>query len=276
MSTPTDQPAPTTIVFIHGLWMTPLSWEHWIARYEALGYTVIAPSWPGFEKSVDELNRDHSTITPVTAGKVLDHYETIIRALDAPPIIIGHSFGGGFTEILLDRGLGAAGVAIAPAPLRGIRELPLSVLRAASPVLGNPLNYRKAVPLNEKQFRYAFGNTVSEAENKAAWERYAVPAASKVLFAGAAANLLPGTPLKVDWKKADRAPLLLVGGGQDHIVPSKLVAHAARLYGKGTAVTEFKNYPERSHLTVGEPGWEAVADHAIQWVQAKVGGPVAA
>jgi alpha-beta hydrolase superfamily lysophospholipase len=274
----TDQPAPDTVVFIHGLWMTPRSWEHWVTRFEGLGYKTIAPSWPGFEGEVEDLRSGNgSTIKGVTAGDVIGHYESIVKALDRPPILVGHSFGGAFVQILLDKGLGAAGVAVDPAPLRGIRDLPISTLRSSFGVLGNPLNFGKAVPFTKSQFKYAFGNTVSQAESDAAWERYAVPAASKVLFEGAAANINPKTPLQVDWKKSDRAPLLLLGGGDDHVVPAKVTKKTAAKYAKGsTAVTEYKEYPARSHWTAGEPGWEAVADHAIEWVQARVGAPVAA
>lgn len=264
---------PDTLVFIHGLWMTPLSWEHWMTWFESRGWKVIAPAWPGFDRPVEELRADHSVIKDVTASQVLDHYEGIIRALDRPPVIIGHSFGGAFAQILVSRGLGAAGVSIAPAPVKGIFDLPISTLRASFPVLGNPLNFRKAVPLNEKQFKYAFGNTLTEADSKAAWERYAVPAASKVLFGGAAGNL-PGSPLTVDWKSTSRAPLFLLGGGQDHVVPGKVTDHNARKY-SGSRV-DFKLYPERSHFTVGEAGWESVAEDVAGWLEDVVGGPKAA
>ncbi|MBO9534005.1 MAG: alpha/beta hydrolase [Solirubrobacteraceae bacterium] len=262
---------PDTIVFIHGLWMTPLSWGQWQEWFAAKGWNVIAPAWPGFDRPVAELNADHSVIKDVTAGQILDHYEAIIRGLDKPPVIIGHSFGGAFTQVLISRGLGAAGVPIHSAPVRGIRDLPLATLKSSFPVLGNPLNVRKAVPLNESQFKYAFGNTLSDADSKAAWEQFAVPAASKVLFQGAIANAYPGTPFKVDWKSEERAPLFLLGGGQDHVVPGKVSQHNASKY--SGARVDFKLYEERSHFTVGEPGWEAVIDDVSSWIGDVVGGP---
>jgi pimeloyl-ACP methyl ester carboxylesterase len=274
----TDSAAPDTVLFIHGLWMTSRSWEHWITRYEALGYKTIAPSWPGFEGEVETLRAgDGSTIKGVTISQIVEHYEGVIKALAKPPILIGHSFGGAFVQILLSKGLGAAGVGVDAAQLRGIPDLPFSTLKSSFGVLGNPLNFGKAVPFTKGQFKYAFGNTVSQAESDAAWERYAVPAASKVLFEGAAANLNPKTPLQVDWKKTDRAPLLLIGGGSDHVVPAKISKKMADKYSKSsTAVTAYKEFEGRSHWTAGEPGWEAVADYAIEWVQQQVGAPAQA
>lgn len=273
MSTQTSTTAPDTIVFVHGLWMTPLSWEGWAARFEALGYRVITPAWPGFDQPVEALREDGTAIKGVGITDILDHYTAIIEALDSPPILIGHSFGGAFVQVLMSRGLGAAGVAVDSGTVRGIPDLPFSTIRSAFGVLGNPLNYGKAVPFSKGQFRYAFGNTLTPEASDAAWERYAVPAASKVLFQGAAANVLPNTPLKVDFKKDDRGPLLLIGGGRDHVVPAKVNEKNAKKYSGSKPITEFKAFPERSHFTVGEPGWEAVADFAIEWVQAQVGVP---
>lgn len=266
--------APDTIVFIHGLWMTPKSWEGWQARYEQLGYRTIAPAWPGFEgKTPQELRADPSSIAGTSASDVLAHFEGVIKALSAPPIIIGHSFGGAFTQALLSRGYGAAGVAVDSGTVKGIPDLPLSTIRSAFGVLGNPLNYGKAVPFTPKQFKYAFGNTLSEADSQAAWEQYAVPAASKVLFAGAAANLPGSGPFAIDFKKADRAPLLFIAGGDDHVVPAKVNRKNAAKY---APPADFKLFEGRSHFTAGEPGWEAVADYAIAWVRDKVGAPVMA
>jgi pimeloyl-ACP methyl ester carboxylesterase len=256
---------PDTVVLIHGLWMTPKSWENWIERYESRGYTVIAPAWPGLDRDVEELRRDPSKLSHLDIEQILGHYERIIRELDTPPIIIGHSFGGTFAQVLNDRGLGAATVSIDGSTIRGVRDLPFSTLKSAFHVLGNPLNRGKGVPFNEKHFRYAFGNTLSEEDSRAAWERYAVPAAARVLFQGAMANLDPRTPLKVDFEKDDRAPLLFIGGGKDHVVPAKVSRKMAAKYGRSNAVTEYKEFAERSHFTAGEPGWEQVADYALSW-----------
>ena len=264
---------PAPIVLIHGLWMTPLSWEHWSARFGERGHQVLAPAWPGFDADVPALNADPSQVAGLGIARILDHYEAVIRALDEPPIIMGHSFGGLFTTILLDRGLGAAGVSVDGAPGKGILGLPISTLRSSFPVLGNPLNRGKATALTHDQFHYAFTNTISEADSKVAYERYAVPAANQVLFEGAAANFSPHTAAKVDYANSSRAPLLLLAGGQDHVVPAKTTHAIAKKYEKSNAVTELKDYPSRSHFTVGEPGWEQVADHALDWaVQHAAGG----
>jgi pimeloyl-ACP methyl ester carboxylesterase len=256
------------VVLIHGLWMTPDSWEGWRQRYEAKGHEVHAPAWPGLEgRSVEELNRDPEPLTQMNVAKVVDHYDGIIRGLGAPPIIIGHSFGGAFTQLLLDRGLGAAGVALHPAQVRGVFRLPLTTLKAASPVLANPLNRGKAVPFTPKQFHYAFANTLSEEESQAAYDRYHVPCAARILFQGANANLNPRSPLKVDFSNGDRAPLLIIGGTADHIVPAAVNRENHRRY-KSSAVTEYREHEGRSHFTAGSPGWEQVADDALEWALA--------
>ena len=260
-----DRAAPDTIVLIHGLWMTPLSWEHWIDRYRARGYRVLAPSWPGMEGDIAELRRDPSPIARLGADEIVDHYERIIRELEHPPIIMGHSFGGAFVQILLDRGLGAAAVAIDAATVRGVLPLPFSTIRSAWPILRNPANLHRAVALTPEQFHYAFTNTLSAQESAKAYQRYHVPGAGRVLFQGALANLNPHTVFRVDFFRDDRAPLLFVAGGKDHIVPAWLNKVNARLYDKSRAVTAYKEYPNRSHFTVGQHGWEEVADYALDW-----------
>jgi len=257
---------PDTVVLIHGLFMTALSWEHGVSRYTDRGYRVIASSWPGMD-DIEALRRDPTVVENLGIAEIVDHYEALIRELDAPPIIIGHSFGGAFTEILLDRGLGAAGVAIDAAAVRGILKLPLSQLRAGFPVLKNPTNYHKAVELTPEQFRYAFTNTLSEADSNAAYERYAAPGPGRVLFQGALANFNPHSPDAVDFKR-DRAPLLLIAGGADHLVPAVIDKSTADHYAKSGAFTEYKLFPDRSHWTIAEPGWEEVADYALGWAAA--------
>lgn len=252
-----------TIVLIHGLWMTPRSWEHWVTRYTGAGYTVLAPPWPGLDGDVEALNADPTPLTALTVGAIVDHYERIIRNLDRPPMIIGHSFGGLFVQMLLDRGLGAAGVAIASAPAKGILRLPLSTLRATLPVLRNPANRRRAVPLTPEQFHYAFTNTLTAAESRRAYERYHVPAAGGVLFEGAFANLRRGTATKVDFANRNRAPMLFVAGGADRVIPAAVNRENARRYRRSSALTAYREFPGRSHFTVGQPGWEEVADYAL-------------
>ena len=256
---------PATIVLIHGLWMTALSWEHWVERYTSLGHPVIARSWPGMDGNIESLRRDPSAVDNLGIEEIVDHYDEIIRELDQPPIIMGHSFGGAVTEILLDRGLGSAGVAIDAAAVRGIFKLPLSELRSGFPVLKDPRNTHRAVALSAAEFRYAFGNTLSEEESQAAYERYAVPGPGRVLFQGALANFNPRTPDKVDFGNADRAPLLIIAGGADHTVPAVVDRSAASHYAQSDAITAYREFPDRSHWTIAEPGWEEVADFALDW-----------
>lgn len=259
------QQPPHTIVLIHGLWMTPLSWEDWIDHYGYRGFRVLAPAWPGMDVDVEELRADASGIENLGIEDIVDHYDGIIRGLDEPPIIIGHSFGGAFTEILLDRGLGAAGVAIDAAAVRGVTKLPFSTLRSAFPVLKSPTNNHRAVALTADQFHYAFANTMSPEQSQRAYERYAIPGPGRVLWQGALANFNPHTPAKVDFHNDDRAPLLLIGGGADHIVPAAVDRQMAKKQSKSKAVTEYKEFPGRSHFTIGQDGWEEVADYALDW-----------
>jgi pimeloyl-ACP methyl ester carboxylesterase len=265
--------APATIVLVHGLFVTALSWEKWVERYSARGYKVIARSWPRMEGDISALRRDPSSLAGLGVAEIVDHYEKIIRALDGPPIIVGHSFGGAFTEILLDRGLGAAGVAVDAAQLKGVYNIPLTQLRALFPIVRNPANRGRAVAMTPDQFHYAFTNTLTAEESQAAYQRYAVPGPGRVLFEGAFANLSSGSPLAVDYGRATRAPLLIAAGGADHIVPPSLNAAVAKKYAKSGALTEYRLFPGRSHWTCAEPGWEELADYAIDWCERHVRGP---
>jgi pimeloyl-ACP methyl ester carboxylesterase len=213
------------------------------------------------------VRQDPSVVEDLGIEQIVDHYDELIRQLDAPPIIMGHSFGGAFTEILLDRGLGAAGVAIDAAGVRGILKLPLSQLRAGFPVLKSPANFHKGVQLTPEQFHYAFTNTLAAADAKAAYERYAAPGPGRVLFQGALANFNPHSPAAVDFER-DRAPLLLIAGGSDHLVPAVIDRSMADHYRRSGAVTEYKLFAGRSHWTIAEPGWEEVADYALDWAVA--------
>jgi pimeloyl-ACP methyl ester carboxylesterase len=260
----TTSPA-NTIVLVHGLWVTPLSWEHWIARYEAAGHRVLAPAWPGFDRDIDDVRRDTTPYEGLGITEIADHYDAVIRALDSPPIVMGHSFGGLVTQILLDRGLGAAGVAIHPAGPKGILALPLSTFRVVWPVLSNPANKGKAKALTAKQFHYAFGNTLSEQESNAVYERYAVPGPGRPLFQAGLANFNPKAASKVNFGNDTRAPLLIMGGSVDHVVPAKTTRTNFKLYHKSKAISEYKEFPGRSHFTVGQDGWEEVADYAVNW-----------
>jgi pimeloyl-ACP methyl ester carboxylesterase len=215
---------------------------------------------------IEELRRDPSALGGLGITEVVDHYDKLIRALDRPPILMGHSFGGLFVQLLLDRGLGAAGVAIHPGPVKGVYRLPLSALKAGFPVLGNPLNRNRAVPLTPKQFHYAFTNSLDEAESKQVYDRYAVPGPGRVLFQAAFANVNPRAASRVNLRNDDRAPLLLVAGDKDHTVPASMVKENAKRQSKSKkATTGYTEYPGRTHYTLGQEGWERVADFALDW-----------
>jgi pimeloyl-ACP methyl ester carboxylesterase len=242
-----------------------LSWENWIERYSRRGYHVLAPAWPGMDVPIEQLRADPSAVERLGVEEIVDHYDAIIRDLNAPPIIMGHSFGGAFTEVLLDRGLGAAGVAIDAAAVRGITKLPFSQLKVGFPVLKSPANDHRAVALTFDEFHYAFTNTMNDDDARAVYDRYAAPGPGRVLFQGAFANFNPHSPLRVDFHNDDRAPLLLIGGGADHVVPAVVDRSTAKHYDKSGAVTEYKEFPGRSHFTLGQEGWEEIADYALRW-----------
>jgi alpha-beta hydrolase superfamily lysophospholipase len=256
-----------TVVLIHGLWMTALSWENWVKHYSERGYRVIARGWPGLEGDVEALRRDPSPIATLGVNEVVEHYERIIRALDRPPVIMGHSFGGLVTQILLDRGLGAAGVAIASAAVKGVLVLPLSTIRVVAPVLANPLNNHRAVPLTPEQFHYAFTNHLSEEESLPVYRRYAVPGPDHMLFQAGLANFNPHAPTAVDVHNDARAPLLMIAGGRDHISPASVVEANVRLYRKSRAITDYELFPDRTHFILGQAGWQEVADFALDWAE---------
>jgi pimeloyl-ACP methyl ester carboxylesterase len=265
------EPAPP-IILIHGLWLTPRSWESWKERFEARGREVLAPAWPRMYGEVEDLRRDPSPLDGLGVREIVDHYAAVIRRLDRAPVIMGHSFGGLVTELLLDRGLGAAGVAISPAPVKGVLRLPPAQLRAAFPVLGNPANRRRTVELTPKQFHFAFTNTMPADQARAAYDRYQVPGPGRVIFQAAFANLNPRAVTKVDFDKDDRPPLLVIGNDQDHTVPASVSREAAERLGKSKAVVDYKEFAGRPHFTAGAPGWEAVADHALDWAERQTSG----
>jgi pimeloyl-ACP methyl ester carboxylesterase len=258
---------PATIVLIHGLWLTPRSWEHWIARYTERGHRVLAPAWPGMEIEVEALRANPSVTDGLGLGTIADYYERIVRDLGEPPIIMGHSFGGTLAQIMLSRGLGLAGVALHPAPVKGVYRLPVSTLRSSFPVLRNPANRHKTVGLTHAQWHYAFTNTMSEQDSRAAYDRYHVPSTGRPLFQAAVANFAPGAVTTVDFARGDRAPLLLVSGGSDRVVPKAVVRENAKRYDRSGAITAYHEFPGRPHFTTGAPGWRDVADYVLNWAE---------
>jgi pimeloyl-ACP methyl ester carboxylesterase len=267
MSSPdTTTPAvPDTIVLIHGFWVTPRSWEGWVRRYTEQGFRVLAPAYPGFEVEVEALRADPTPIARLSVKAVVEHLTTVIEGLERPPILMGHSAGGAFVQILLDRGLGASGVAISSAPTQGVPVVPFSQVRATFPILRNPANRHRAVGFTLPQWRYAFANTFTPAGVRETYERYAVPASRDVLLATALAGRRrsPG-PTWVDYSNGDRAPLLFVSGGPDRVMPPSVQrANAARY--RSSAVTDHIEFPDMAHLLPAQDGWEEVADIALEW-----------
>jgi pimeloyl-ACP methyl ester carboxylesterase len=263
-STVTTSP-PNTIVLIHGFWVTPRSWEHWITHYEGRGFRVLAPAYPGFEVEVEALNADPSPIEKVTVPAIIEHLESVVGGLDAPPILIGHSAGGVFTQILLDHGFGAAGVAINSAPTEGVKVVPLSQVRAAFPVLKNPANRHKAVGLTPEQWQYAFTNTFSEEESLRLYEHYHIPASGSIFWGSALANIHPGKDDNwVDYHNEGRAPLLFISGREDHLMPPKIQRSNAKHYKAAGTITEVKEY-DGPHLLPAREGWEEIADYDLDW-----------
>ncbi len=259
----------TTIVLIPGLWTTALSWEHWVKHYSDKGYCVIAANWPGMEGDIQQLRRDPSSFASLGFPEVVDHYEQIIRELETPPIIIGYGFGGLIAQVLLDRGWGAAGVAIASAPVRGIARLPLSMLKLAFSVLGNSFR-NKTASLTAEQFHRAFTNSLTETESLDAFKRYVVPAPNRVLLHTAFANFTRHTASTVNFRNDTRAPLLLLAGGKDRIVPSSIVKANFDLYRESKAETDYKEYPDQSHFTLLHE--TRIADYVLGWALCRANG----
>ncbi|NYJ03489.1 pimeloyl-ACP methyl ester carboxylesterase [Nocardioides thalensis] len=259
---------PDTIVLVHGFWVTPRSWEHWITHYEAKGFRVLAPGYPGFDVEVEALRADPQIIVDLTVPKIIEALESVISTLDSPPIIIGHSAGGAFTQILLDHGYGAAGVAMNSAPTEGVRVVPPSQVKSTFPVLKSPGNRHRAVGLDLDQWRYAFTNTFPEDEVVTTFERYHIPANGGILWGSVLANFQPGhQDTWVDYKNDKRAPLLFVSGSEDHIMPPAVQRSNAKHYRSAT-VTEIKEYDGYAHLLPAQEGWQAIADEVLEWALA--------
>jgi pimeloyl-ACP methyl ester carboxylesterase len=258
--------APDTVVLIHGFWVTARSWEHWAEHYRARGLDVLTPTYPGLEVEVESLRADPTPIARLTVPAIREHLENVIERLERPPVLIGHSAGGTFVQLLVDRGYGAAGVVIDSAPPEGVRTTPVSQIRSVSPVLRNPANRHRAVAFTPKQFHYAFTNTLTAEESAEVYDRYAIAASGRILFDTVLNNFRPGhQDTWVDYRNSDRAPLLFIAGGQDHLMPTSVNAANAKRYRKSAAITDFHEFPDRSHYTLGEAGWQEVADYALDW-----------
>jgi non-heme chloroperoxidase len=262
-----NQSNRTPVVFVHGLWLLPSSWDRWAALFEENGYVALTPGWPDDPDTVEEAKAHPEVFAGKSVGQVADHFETIIGGLEEKPAIIGHSFGGLLTQILAGRGLATASVAIDPAPFREVLPLPISALKSAFPVLGNPANRHRAVPLTYEQFRYGFANAVGEDEAHQLYETYAVPTSGVPLFQAAAANLNPWTEAKVDTRNPDRGPLLMISGEKDHTVPWAIADASFKQQQDNEGVTEIVEMKGRGHALTIDGGWREVADTALAFVK---------
>jgi non-heme chloroperoxidase len=257
----------TPVVFIHGLWLLPSSWDRWAGVFEEADYTALTPGWPDDPETVEEAKANPEVFAHKTVGQVADHYAEVIGGLDKKPAVIGHSFGGLLTQMIAGRGLSAASVAIDPAPFRGVLPLPISALRASAPVLSNPVNWNRAVPLTYEQFRFSFANAVSEDEAKELYKTFAVPASGAPLFQAATANVNPWTEAKADTKNPERGPLLIISGEKDNTVPWAIANASYKRQKRNEGVTEIVEMPNRGHALVIDSGWREVANTALAFVQ---------
>lgn len=265
-----NQPTPAhkpPIVLIHGLWMTPASWDTWARRYRDLGHQVIVPGWPGIgDRTPADIREDPRALEGVGIVQIVDSYADLIEALPEQPIIMGHSFGGIFAQMLLDRGLGIAGVGVAPGQPAGVLALPFSTLRTSLPVLANPFRANKASPISKGHFHYTFGNDLSRADSDLEWAASAVNSSNRVFFEGVLSLPRKKSGITaVDFRKPDRAPLLLISGEIDHVAPPAIQKAALRKYAQGTALVERVEFPGRTHRLVSQDGWEEIADYALDW-----------
>jgi pimeloyl-ACP methyl ester carboxylesterase len=261
--------SPTPVVFIHGLWLDATNWSPWLELFREAGYNPIAPGWPGEPDTVAEAREHPEYVANIGINDITGHYADIIDGLDRQPVIIGHSYGGLIAEKLLGQGVGTAAVAIDPAQIKGVLPLPLAQIRAALPGLGNPTNLHKAVSLSQKEFRFGFGNAVSEEESNALYEKWTIPSPARPLFQAAAANFVMHSQAKVNTANETRGPLLLISGLEDHTVPDVVTRSTLKQYRDSAAVTELKQFEGRGHSLTIDSGWKQVADDIQDWLKEK-------
>jgi non-heme chloroperoxidase len=256
--------AKRTIVFIHGLWIHASAWQPWMDFFQQRGYATMNPPWPGDGATVAASRANPEAIANRGVTEVADSYAKLIATLPEPPIVIGHSFGGLLAQVLLGRGIAAAGIAIDPAPMKGVWQLPFSALKSSFPVLGNPFNLKKAISLSYKQFKYSFANAIPDEEARDLYDRITIPAPARPLFQAATATFA-GNETKVDTANTSRGPLLITGGEKDHIAPPVLGKASLKKYNK-SVVTEFKLFQNRGHSLASDHGWREVAEYSLEWL----------
>lgn len=257
----------TPVVFVHGLWLLPNSWDNWAPFFEEAGYAAVAPGWPGDPESVAEAKANPDLFAGQKLRGTSDHYAEVVAKLTKKPAVIGHSFGGMLAQNVAGRGIAAATVSISPAPYRGILPLPISSLKVASIALRNPANRKRGVPLTREEFRYGFGNAVSEDESSQLYDAYSVPGPGQALFQAATSNINPGTEAKVDTKNPHRGPMLIIGADQDHTVPWAISNASYKLQSKNPGITEITKFTGKGHSYTIDAGWREVADTALQFIK---------
>lgn len=255
------------VLFIHGLWLHATSWGPWLELFRDSGYEPIAPGWPNEPPTVSDAREHPELVANLGIDDVTAHMTQIIDGLGTAPVIIGHSFGGLIAEKLLGEGYGTGAVAIDPAQIKGVLPLPLAQLRAGLPALGNPTNRHKAVSLTSKEFRFGFGNALTQEESDALFERWTIPSPARPLFEAAVANFSLHSPAKVETKNEERGPLLLISGTKDHTVPDKVTRSTLKQYRDSTAVTELKQFEGRGHSLTIDGGWNDVANAILDWLK---------
>jgi len=263
-----------TIVFVHGGWVTPASWDHFVPYFEARGYRCLAPAWPGKDRPIEEIRSDPSPLAGLGIGEIVDHYASIIHGLDEPPILIGHSFGGLFVQLLLDRGLGAAGIAIDSAPPKGIFAFELTALVSLGRILMIPFGWRKVVRWSYPEYRFAFVHTMPPNEQRAIWDAQIVPDSGRPFFEAGFSFLDRRSPARLDFANPDRAPLLFISGEADRAMTPAIVRRMVRAHQASPARTDFRSFPGRTHWLIAQDGWEEVAQGCIDWIGSLRADPV--
>lgn len=262
------------VVFIHGLWIHASAWKPWQELFESKGYTTSAPGWPGDGDTVASTRGDPDALAGIGIEAICHHYRDLFEQDGVTPIVVGHSFGGLIAQLLLANGYAVAAVAIDPAPIKGVKSLPFSQLRSAFPVLLNPANKNRTVSLTQSQFRYAFGNAITETESNTLFDRWTIPGPGRPLFEDASANFKRNSPAEIDTHAASRGPLLLASGSLDHTVPASVTRAVKKLYAGGTAsLTDYHEYEGKGHSLTIDSGWSEVARDALEWLEAQGHGP---
>jgi pimeloyl-ACP methyl ester carboxylesterase len=264
------------LMLIHGAWLSARSWENYADYFGKRGFAVSAPEWPRKQGDVEEMRETAELSAGLGVREIVDHYEALIRGLDQPPVLIGHSYGGLFIELLLDRGLGRAGVAMSPAPPKGILKLPFSTLKAGAPALAHPSKRHGIVTLTLDEFTYGFVNTFSADDAAAAYERYAVPETGQIFYEAGFANFHLHPPTEVHFRNEQRAPLLIVGADKDNTVPASLSKAQYKKYERSSATTDYLEFEGRPHLHMAAPDWQEVAAAIDGWLDGVLDAPLAA